>query len=277
MAQGTGAKRLLALCRKSASAGVVPALAGVGIGGLVDCGAARATSETGATTPPRGVSTTAAEGSGSRHVDGGASAQKVASKPEGKDSPSDQVPAHGVRDDGVYIVPPKGPRERAPSAKEIEQATVASVTLTSPSLSPEVDAVAPLRSIYTCDDKNDWPVLSWQGVPWETAELALFATNVQPVAGKLFFDWTVAGIDPALTGLGASSLPRGTVVGRNSLGKRAYSICPALGSLETYMFALYALPKRLSPPPGFDSGAFRQQVLAVSGNAGLLPVSYGRG
>jgi phosphatidylethanolamine-binding protein (PEBP) family uncharacterized protein len=151
------------------------------------------------------------------------------------------------------------------------------MTLASPSLPAGAGGVVPLPSPYTCDGKDSWPELSWQGVPQGTAELALFAMNVQPVEGKLYFDWAVAGIDPALTGIEASSLPPGAVVGRNSSGKPGYSICPAPGSQETYMLALYALPKRLSPERGFDASSFRQQVLETSGNAGFMPVAYSRG
>jgi phosphatidylethanolamine-binding protein (PEBP) family uncharacterized protein len=100
--------------------------------------------------------------------------------------------------------------------------------------------------------------------------------NVQPVAGELFFDWAVAGIDPSLTGIDASRLPPGAIVGRNSFAKRGYSICPAARSSETFMFALYALPKRLAPERGFDPDVFRQRVLAIAGSGGFFPVTYAR-
>ena len=38
--------------------------------------------------------------------------------------------------------------------------------------------------------------------------------------------------------------------GTNGFGNRGYEICPS-GSGETYVFALYALPRSLSPRPGF--------------------------
>ena len=113
-------------------------------------------------------------------------------------------------------------------------------------------------------------------MPAGTAELALFAMNVQPVGGKLFFDWAVAGIDPSLEGIEAGDLPKGAVTGRNSLGKVGYSICPAQGTGESYVFALYALPARLSAQKGFDARVLREEVLASSGNAGLLVASYAR-
>ena len=120
-----------------------------------------------------------------------------------------------------------------------------------------------------------WPPLQWQGVPEGTKELVLFAMNVAPVQGKLFFDWALAGIDPALSGIEAGKLPKGAVQGQNSFGKAAYEICPPPGQAETYVFALYALPNALLPAKGFDPAALRHQVQAISSNAGLLAVSYG--
>ena len=52
-------------------------------------------------------------------------------------------------------------------------------------------------------------------------------------------------------------------------------ICPE--EAETYVFALYALPKALSPASGFDARELRKRILDLSGNVGLLPVSYVRG
>jgi phosphatidylethanolamine-binding protein (PEBP) family uncharacterized protein len=100
--------------------------------------------------------------------------------------------------------------------------------------------------------------------------------SVQPVEEQLFVDWAVAGLDPSLTGIEAGQLPKGAVVGTNGFGKRGYEICPS-GSGEIYMFAVYALPRSLSPKPGFDARELRKEILAVSGNVGLLPAVYSRG
>ena len=42
------------------------------------------------------------------------------------------------------------------------------------------------------------------------------------------------------------------------------------------MFAIYALPRSLSPPKGFDARELRHQILDVSGNVGLLAAIYAR-
>jgi hypothetical protein len=156
----------------------------------------------------------------------------------------------------------------------VENLTIADMSLSSPSLPAGSGGPAPLTATYTCDGAGKWPTLSWSGVPAGTAELILYVMNVAPVEGKLFVDWAVAGIDPALTGVEDARLPKGAVVGTNSFGKRGYEICPE-GS-ETYIFAIYALPRALSPQPGFDPRELREKILDVSGNVGLFSAAYAR-
>ncbi|HEY0391900.1 MAG TPA: YbhB/YbcL family Raf kinase inhibitor-like protein [Solirubrobacterales bacterium] len=171
---------------------------------------------------------------------------------------------------------PEGAREPGITPQQRREATVASMTLESPSSQPSSGGPEALPADYTCDGKKTSPALRWQGVPEGTAELVLFAMNTQPVEGKLFFDWAVAGLSPELEEIEAGKLPRGAVVGRNSFGKAGYEICPEGGG-ETYMFALFALPKRLAPSEGFEPLALRKAVTDVSGNVGLLALSYGLG
>jgi phosphatidylethanolamine-binding protein (PEBP) family uncharacterized protein len=155
-------------------------------------------------------------------------------------------------------------------------ATVADMTLQSPAIVSSGGEPGSLARTYTCDGADGWPAFEWSGVPAGTTELALYAMNVQPVEEKLFVDWAVAGIDPALERIEAGKLPKGVTVGTNGFGKRGYSLCPE-GRGEIYMFALYALPKRLGLDPGFDAREARSQILAVSGNVGLLPALYAHG
>ena len=96
--------------------------------------------------------------------------------------------------------------------------------------------------------------------------------NAAPVEGKLFFDWAVAGLPADLEGNRRRQLPKGAVVGQNGFGKTGYEICPSQGQAETYVFALYAIPKRLSPAKGFDPHRLREEALAAVGHAGLLAV-----
>jgi phosphatidylethanolamine-binding protein (PEBP) family uncharacterized protein len=177
---------------------------------------------------------------------------------------------------GSKIAQPKGEPEPGITPQQREEATVASMSLESPSSRASSAGPQALPVTYTCDGKGTSPALRWQGVPQGTAELVILTMNVQPVEGKLFFDWAVAGLSPDLTEVEAGKLPRGAIVGRNNFGKAGYEICPP-GGAETYMFTVFALPRKLSPSQGFDPSALRREVLDASGNVGLLALSYTRG
>jgi len=171
---------------------------------------------------------------------------------------------------------PKGEPEPGITPRQKREATVATMRLDSPSVPPSSGGPGPLPARYTCDGKSTSPALHWQGVPEGTAELVLFAMNLRPAQGKLFFDWAVGGISPTLEEIKAGQQPKGAVAGRNSFGKVGYELCPE-GSAETYIFTLFALPKKLSPSRGFDPLALRKEVIDTSGDVGLLAVSYTRG
>jgi len=177
---------------------------------------------------------------------------------------------------GPHIAPPKGPQAKAITPTQEANATVADISLQSPNLGPSNGSTQPLPAAYTCDGTDTWPELRWGGVPAGTEELILFAMNLEPIDEAIFFDWALAGIDPSLEAIESAKLPKGTVQGRNGFGKNGYSICPP-GEGETYVFALYALPKALTPARGFDPTTLRKEALDRSGNAGLLAVSYARG
>lgn len=269
MAQRTGDQRLLASPARAASAGALPALALAALLAVSGCGGDSAAQ----TASAPSSSSTAAE-----QTKSSAAAESAASdSPKKKDPGSKSAGAQGPAGEGKHgtapVLPAEGKApEPEPTPAELANAAVASIALQSPALASEGSLPAP----YTCDGGNSSPPLVWQGVPAGTRELVLFAMNVQPVGGRLFFDWAVGGLDPSLQSIEADELPKGAVVGQNSFGKRGYSLCPAEAS-ETYMFALYALPKRLSPSPGFDPRSLREAVLEVSGNVGLMPATYARG
>lgn len=276
MAQRTGAERFLASAVKSASARALLALALAALA-LAGCGGGSSEPEEQGTAS----SVAAAPSSGSGNA-GSGSKGAPGEKAQEADSPSasgsgggdssSSDPAGGQKH-GQHIATPKGPREQGATPAELANATVADMRLESPAIVATEGNPGSLSPTYSCDGKDSWPALSWSGVPAGTAELALYAMNVQPVNGQLFVDWAVSGLDPGLTGIDEGKLPKGAVVGTNGFGKRGYSICPE-GRGEIYMFALYALPKRLALAPGFDAREARGQILAVSGNVGLLPALY---
>lgn len=283
MAQRTGAERFLAPAAKTASARATLALA---VAALLLAGCGGGSSDSGSSGTGTSSSTASAAGSSSSKNPASASPgeSKSAGKPgeegseEGKD-PTSQAgsPAAGQgQKRGPSIAQPSGPREQAPTSDEVAQATVADLTMQSPAIVAGQGSPGHLAATYTCDGKGTWPALSWQGVPADTAELALFVMNLQPVEGKIFFDWAVAGLDPGLASIQAGQLPAGAVVGTNGFGKRGYEICPP-GPGEAYMLAVYALPRSLSPQRGFDPAQLRSEILAQAGNAGFLPAIYARG
>jgi phosphatidylethanolamine-binding protein (PEBP) family uncharacterized protein len=153
---------------------------------------------------------------------------------------------------------------------------LANIELSSPAALHLRGIAGQLPAKYTCDGQNTPLPLHWQGVPAEAQELQLFVMSLKPVAGKLFFDWAVAGLSPKLTSLEPGRLPAGAVVGSNGYGHTAYSICPTSAAHEQYVFALFAVPKRLAPKRGFDPLALRDQVIHSAHRAGLLVLSYQR-
>ncbi len=260
MAQRTGADGLLApRAAKATSTRVLLVLVAVAALALFSgCGGS----------DEEGSSTAASAGSG---ADAG-SAQKAASE-EGPSAPG----AEGAKaKQGPGITPPKGPPEKGITPKEEETATEADIFLQSPAFGETGEGVQSIPATYTCDGKNTWPELEWTNVPSGTQELILLVLGMQPIDGALFYNWAVAGIDPATEGIEEGRLPQGAILGKNGFGKNGYSICPS-GEAETYVFSLYALPRALSPAKGFDPMALRNQVLKESGNVGLLVASYLRG
>lgn len=287
MAQRTAAERFLRSSVKAASARVFLALAAAAALALAGCGggssadsasSAASSDSTSGAAQKQGDAPAAgsAEEEGSKTGRGGDVAKKTTGANEEAGEGGAPAPQAHQKKQGPGIAQPKGPPEQAPSSDEVAQATVADIALQSPAILAANGQLGRLAPTYTCDGNDTWPAFSWSGVPAGSAELILYAMNIQPVEGKLFVDWAVAGLDPGLTGIDSGQLPKGATVGTNSFGKRGYDMCPAGGG-ETYMFALYALPRSLSPAKGFDARELRRQILDVSGNVGLLPAVYERG
>jgi Raf kinase inhibitor-like YbhB/YbcL family protein len=284
VAQKPGAKRLLIKPAQATSAGVFLALVlaalmllGCG-GGSSDSSGSTAADALGGSGGPGGATGTGGASSDANGMTGGANGaeKKTGSgRPSGGSGANGGQPSGGSKH-GPRIAQPKGEPEPGITPQQRQEATVASMTLESPSSQASSAGPQALPATYTCDGKGISPALRWQGVPQGTAELVIFTMNVQPVEGKLFFDWAVAGLSPDLTEVEADKLPRGAIVGRNGFGKAGYEICPPSGA-ETYMFTVFALPRKLSPRRGFDPSALRKEVLDISGNVGLLALSCTRG
>jgi phosphatidylethanolamine-binding protein (PEBP) family uncharacterized protein len=133
-----------------------------------------------------------------------------------------------------------------------------------------------ISALHTCDGKDLPLPVQWSGVPHGTAELALFILNLRPVHEGLFFDWAVAGLSATSYGISSDTLPSGAVVGRNSLGKVSYSICPAKGTHETYIVRLVALSHPIAAQSGFDAEALYREAERSTKFVGLAGGTYER-
>jgi phosphatidylethanolamine-binding protein (PEBP) family uncharacterized protein len=137
-----------------------------------------------------------------------------------------------------------------------------------------LEVPAGLSSVNTCKGKDISPELTWGKVTSNAIELVVFAVNLQPVNGKLYFDWAMAGIDPSLEGLKPGEVPEGAILGRNSAGQSKYSLCPSNTKPETYAFSIYAIEKGTAPKEGFDPLAFRKLATRTSANGGIAAATY---
>jgi phosphatidylethanolamine-binding protein (PEBP) family uncharacterized protein len=112
-----------------------------------------------------------------------------------------------------------------------------------------------LPALYTCDGKDIWPPLRWGALPPTVEEVVLFALGVTVLKnGRVLprVEWAMAGLNPALHGVGAGQIPRGAFLLQGSNGKKRYSLCPAKGKTAHYGFALYALPRDTRATPKLE-------------------------
>lgn len=268
MEERTGTKRLIAPWAKAKAASAT-ALAAAAL--LAGCGGSDDSEPTTASAPSAQAQTeTTAPAKSSPGQGQGAQAKGSEGKAPQAASPQGQ----GKK--APPIVLPEGAPEPGPTPAERANATVANIFLSIPALQASAEGTLSLPAPYTCDGKDTWPSLEWQGVPADSGELILFAMAMEPVNEALFFDWAVAGLDPKLGEIEEGKLPKGAITGKNSFGQNGYSICPPQGKPETFLFSLYAIPRPLAPKRGFDPAALREQILAQAGNVGLLAASYRR-
>ena len=182
----------------------------------------------------------------------------------------------GQKNGRHFELPPPGSHP-APKISAAERASLptSDISLSSTAITQHPGTPSTIAATYTCHGANSSPPLHWSGIPTGTKELALFAISTTPVKNKLFFDWSLAHINPALTSLNAAQTPPGAVTGTNSYGHTAYNICPPTGKSETYVFVLYALPRSLSPKQGYDPATLRTQAMHTARHTGLLAGTNG--
>jgi phosphatidylethanolamine-binding protein (PEBP) family uncharacterized protein len=147
--------------------------------------------------------------------------------------------------------------------------------------SPALGHNGTIPANYTCDGSNTSLPLRWTNVPPGTAELIIYVLKpIHVPKGKkahALVQWVVAGISPQLHGMGAGKLPQGAIVGINSVEhKTDYSICPEKGTLQPYIFDLFAMPSRASLTAGFDGGKMFEEVNTSSLTRALFVGTYKR-
>ncbi len=131
-----------------------------------------------------------------------------------------------------------------------------------------------LPAEHTCDGADISPPLAWTGVPAGTVELAVTVRDAD-VSG--FVHWVVAGIDPAVVGLGAGGVPEGAVEAMNGFGTVGWrGPCPPDGEVHRYDITVHAL----TTPSGVTAGAVGSEaaaaVEAVAAPRTTLTATYGR-
>jgi Raf kinase inhibitor-like YbhB/YbcL family protein len=103
--------------------------------------------------------------------------------------------------------------------------------------------------LYTCDDKDLSPALQWSEIPEEADSLVLIVDDPDapdPAAPKMtWVHWLLYNLPVTCRGLAeavpASSLPEGTLEGKNDWDRTGYGgPCPPIGR-HRYFFKLYAL------------------------------------
>jgi Raf kinase inhibitor-like YbhB/YbcL family protein len=129
--------------------------------------------------------------------------------------------------------------------------------------------------IFTCDDQNISPPISWTGVPSDTLSLALIMDDPDAPMGT-WVHWVLYKLSPDLAGLDQGKTGVGTH-GTNDFKRLGYGgPCPPKGSNHRYFIKLYALDTALDLKEGATKAqvenAMRGHILAQ----GQLLGKYGR-
>lgn len=112
-----------------------------------------------------------------------------------------------------------------------------------------------IPSIYTCDNGNLSPQLSWENAPANTQSFVLVITTTDWSDQDIYF-WTLYNIPSNVKSLpqGANDdLPDGVLVGMNFYNESNYhGPCPPDNRVHHYVFTIYALDSKLALPDGAD-------------------------
>jgi len=146
-----------------------------------------------------------------------------------------------------------------------------SITITSTAFSEGGN----IPRLYTCDDQNVSPPLSWTGVPTGTVSLALIMDDPDAPAGT-WVHWVLFNLSPTLSGLEQGKNGGGTE-GINDFRKVGYGgPCPPRGSNHRYYVKVYALDAMLDLKSGSSKSQLENTMKGHILAQGQLMGRYGR-
>jgi len=134
-----------------------------------------------------------------------------------------------------------------------------------------------LPTLYTCDNKNLSPDLTWTNTPADTVSFAVVLSDLDAPNGT-FYHWILYNIPTSMNGLSEGCpVPKGATIGKNNFDKDNYSgPCPPKGSMHHYVFTLYALNSKLNISPNAAPqemmNAIRDHIISQA----ELTVTYSR-
>jgi Raf kinase inhibitor-like YbhB/YbcL family protein len=156
----------------------------------------------------------------------------------------------------------------------VKSAPAASVPALLRVTSPAFAANAAIPARFSCTGAGDRPALRFGGIPARAKEVALLV--IDPDAGG-FVHWTVYGMAPGTTGIGASGLPAGAREGRNSTGSTGWTPpCPPSGT-HRYEFTLYWLKTPSKLAAGADPQAVVDAIRSAAAGRGEVVGRFGGG
>jgi Raf kinase inhibitor-like YbhB/YbcL family protein len=129
--------------------------------------------------------------------------------------------------------------------------------------------------LYTCDDQNVSPPLTWSSVPTNTVSLALIMDDPDAPSGT-WVHWVLYNLPPDTTSLGQGKNGGGTE-GKNDFNRIGYGgPCPPRGSNHRYYVKLYALDSKLDLKPGASKAQLENAMKGLILAQGQLMGRYGR-
>ena len=138
-----------------------------------------------------------------------------------------------------------------------------------------------IARVYTCDDRDISPSLSWENPPEGTLSFALICDDPDAPMGT-WVHWVLYNIPASARGLPENVPPvqrleDGSLQGKNDFGRIGYGgPCPPRGKPHRYFFKLYALDEELSLSAGLTKKALLKAIQGhILGQAEVFG-KYGR-